>query len=218
MLRVIPPIRTVEAVACSGGPDSMSVLSFIRNSKPNIKVLFFDHGTDSSQLAKEFLTNYCSAQELDLVIGKVSESKPKKDSWEEFWRNQRYKFLWSTGLTTATGHNLNDVAETYLFGAIHGQPKLIPYQNRNVIRPFLPTSKEEMLNWCRKFSVPYVEDESNSNLRFNRNRIRHQILPEVLKVNPGFLSVIKKKLMSSQEVLQTFSPLGPHFRQPNRKA
>ena len=53
--------------------------------------------------------------------------------------------------------------------------------------------------WAERKNVPFVEDGSNRNLRFCRNRIRHNILPEALKINPGLYKVVKKKLQENSE-------------------
>ena len=96
-----------------------------------------------------------------------------------------------------TCHHLNDVAEWWIFSSLNGSGKLIPYENGDVIRPFLTTPKESLVSWCKRKSVPFVTDPGNKNLRFARSRIRNQIMPEALKINPGLLKVLKKKLINS---------------------
>ena len=129
------------------------------------------------------------------MIGNISQSKPKDQSWEEYWRNERYQFLHSFDKPVITAHNLNDQMENWLFTGFHGQSRLIPYRNKNVIRPFLPTLKSNLIDWCKNKNVPWLEDPSNQNTNFMRNKIRHDILPEVVKVNPGFDKVIFKKVL-----------------------
>ena len=92
------------------------------------------------------------------------------------------------------GHHLDDVIETYLFSTIHGKSKLISYRNQNVIRPFLGTKKSDFVKWCQDKKVPFWDDKSNLDVDFARNRIRHNIIPEVLKINPGIHKVVKKLL------------------------
>lgn len=196
MIRFIHHLPRECVVACSGGADSMAILSFLTfNSKRNVTVAYFDHKTEFGNQAKEFIKDYCAQRNLSLKIGEISDSKPKDQSWEEYWRIQRYQFLHSFDLPVITAHNLNDQMETWLFTGFHGQSRLIPYQNKNVIRPFMPTLKQELVQWCKNKNVPWLEDPSNQNTNFMRNKIRHDILPEVLKVNPGFDKVIFKKVM-----------------------
>jgi tRNA(Ile)-lysidine synthase len=92
-----------------------------------------------------------------------------------------------------TGHHLGDAIETWIFTSLHGDSKLIPYSRGNVIRPFLITPKEEIRSWASRRNLTWIEDESNIDPRYMRNRIRMHIVPEALKVNPGLGTVIRKK-------------------------
>jgi tRNA(Ile)-lysidine synthase len=209
MIKLCGHIRPsdIKGVALSGGVDSMALLSFLRNEqRPRwIKAFFFDHGTETSEKAHEFVAGYCALKGIDLEVGRLRKSKPKKDSWEEFWRKERYKWLHSQPFIIATAHHLNDVAETYLWSMAHGHPRFIHYQKpfdeqetQNIVRPLLLTPKSELVSWCERHQVPYIEDHSNEDLRFTRNRIRHNIMPEMLKVNPGFLKIVARKLIEDQ--------------------
>jgi len=192
MINLCGPVKNIKYVACSGGVDSMALLTFLHRANKDIGVAFFDHGTETSREAEEFLMPYCANKDIIFRKRILTKSKPKGDSWEEFWRNERYKFLHSLNGDVATGHHLDDAAETYLFGCIHGKPKYIWHRLKNVVRPLLLTPKSELISWCDRHKVRYVEDETNKDTRFVRNRIRHNIIPEVLQVNPGFLTVVRK--------------------------
>jgi tRNA(Ile)-lysidine synthase len=196
MIRILDKLPKECIIACSGGADSMAALSFLTNhNKRNVTVAYFDHGTEFGAEAKSFVQDFCQHNNLNLSIGQITEPKSKDESWEEYWRNQRYLFLHSFNLPVITAHNLNDQMENWLFTGFHGQPRLIPYQNRNVIRPFMLALKSELIEWCKSKNIPWLEDPSNQNTNFMRNKIRHDILPEVLKVNPGFDKVIFKKVL-----------------------
>lgn len=204
MIHLVGQIKDITAVACSGGPDSMAALSFIYNTNPSIIALHFDHHTKHAEKARLFFVAYCLEHDIHYEIGEIYGSgKPKEDSWEEYWRKQRYEFFRSRPYQIATAHHLNDVAETYLWGCIHGQPRFIHYQcplATNVVRPFLLTKKEELVDWCHRHNVPYIEDITNSDPRFTRNSIRHNIIPEVEKINPGFLKVVARSLKEKLDI------------------
>ena len=70
-------------------------------------------------------------------------------------------------------------------------------QLNRVFRPFLLNTKAQLTEWCVRHGVAWVEDLSNQDVHFPRNRIRNRILPECLEVNPGLLKVLKKKYFSS---------------------
>ena len=129
-----------------------------------------------------------------MVARRISSSKPADKSWEEYWRVERYKFFHSLSAPVITAHHLDDQIETWLMGAIHGQPKLIPYRNRNVIRPFLLTTKSDFIEYAETKFVSWVEDDTNMNYAHARNRVRHEIIPEVMEINPGIHKVIAKKV------------------------
>lgn len=203
---IIAP-HDIKGVALSGGVDSMALLSFLRNEqRPRwIKGFFFDHDTEASAKARKFVTDYCKERDIDLAVGVIRGAKPSSDSWEEYWRNQRYAWLHKQNLVIATAHHLNDVAETYIWGMAHGHPRIIHYRkpakpgDQLIVRPLLLTPKQELYDWCHRHKVPYIEDASNSNLKFTRNRIRHEIMPQMLQVNPGFLKVVARKVEEKYE-------------------
>ena len=194
MINVLGKIPSNVTLACSGGPDSMAILDFLRNGKKKVRIAHFDHGTSHGSLAREFISDFCSDKSIEIVIGALDEKKPERESWEAWWRDQRYRFFKSLDCTIVTGHHLNDVAEWWIFTSLHGVSKLIPYKNEKVIRPFLPTASSELISWCSRKNVKYVTDPGNSNVNFARSRIRHNIFEEALEINPGLLTVLRKKI------------------------
>lgn len=200
MIRIQGNLGSKVYLACSGGIDSMAILDFLRKSRKEVVVCYFDHGTKHSHDVLIKLKEYCDNEKIEMICGKSTREKNKNESLEEYWRNIRYDFLHSIGHDVITCHHLDDVVETYLFTTFHGKSKLISYRNRNVIRPFLCTRKEDFVKWCERKKVPYWDDKSNKDVRFARNRIRHNIVPEVLKVNPGIHKVVKRLLVNSIEL------------------
>lgn len=185
-------------LACSGGVDSMAIADFYKRGGKNFTLAHYHHGTPQADQYLNFLRSWSVENKIPLVHAKLTDSKPSKTSPEEFWRINRYKFLNSLPGKVVTCHHLNDVAETWLFSSIHGNPKLISRTNKNVVRPFLTTTKETLLQWAINKKVEWVEDETNMDVHYPRNRIRHHMMDEALQVNPGFLSVIKKKLINEK--------------------
>jgi len=188
----IPPALTV---ALSGGVDSMVLLDFVLNGgRRSVKLAYFHHGTAHAEDALKFVTDLSKTLKIDLTVGRLEEQPPNGVSMEEFWRNARYKFLDSLPGPIALAHHLDDVIETWIFSALHGRPKLIPYRRNACFRPFLTVKKSEILEWAKKNRVPYIEDPSNANANcgYVRNHIRHNIVPEALKVNPGLHKVMRR--------------------------
>jgi tRNA(Ile)-lysidine synthase len=199
MIKLLGKVPDTIYVACSGGPDSMAALNFLNNGRRNVKVAYFDHGTEHGDAARRFVIDYCKNENLKYTLGTVARNRAPSESREEYWRNERYAFFKSLEAPVITAHHLDDVAEWWVFSSLHGESKLIPYRNEDVIRPFLLTSKQELMEWCSHHSVPYVKDPTNKNLAYMRNLIRHRILPQCLKVNPGLNKVLVKKIRNSTE-------------------
>lgn len=203
MIHLIGKIPNKIYVACSGGPDSMAALDFLIRGKRDVTVLSFNHGTEFGDQAEEFLIKHCAIKDIKAHFGKITRSKYKNESPEEFWRNERYKFFFQfDDVPIVLAHHLNDAIETWLFSSMHGNPKLIPVQSGNLIRPFLITPKQELVDWCFRYDIPYLKDPSNKNLRYPRARIRHMIMPNVKMINPGIAKVIKKKYLRERKDLE----------------
>ena len=177
----------------------MAALSFVLNNPNNdVEVLFFNHNTPSSNEAESFLRRFCEERTLTLHTGRLEAVRPPRTSQEEFWRDQRYKFFDGyVDKPIITAHHLDDVVEFYVFSSLHGKAKITPYRRGNVIRPFLLTKKEVLVNWCDRKNTPWIEDTSNTDNTYARNRIRNVIMPEIKKINPGIQKVVAKKVKSA---------------------
>jgi tRNA(Ile)-lysidine synthase len=181
-------------VACSGGVDSMAVVDFLRNNH-DVTVCYFDHGTAHSIRARDFVSKYCTENNLPIIIGTIGYAQKKPgQSIEEFWRKERYKFLHGINAEVITAHHLDDCVETWVWSSMHGTGKIIPYRNKNVIRPFRLTRKRDFELWTDLKNVSHIEDDSNVDTCYTRNYIRHEMMPHVLRVNPGIHKTIAKKV------------------------
>ena len=188
-------------LACSGGVDSMAAADFFRRGNKNFTLAYFHHNTSQADKMLSHVSNWGKDNNVKVVTEYLTVPKSKDQSKEEWWRIERYNWfekLAQDGSNIITCHHLNDVAETWIFSSLHGNSKLIPFQRDYIVRPFLLNTKDQMVDWCVKHNVPWVEDESNKDINCPRNRIRHIILPEVLKINPGLLTVLRKKYLANK--------------------
>jgi tRNA(Ile)-lysidine synthase len=196
MIKVQSKLPKKLYLACSGGVDSMAALDFLRR-KHDIKVLHFNHGTAHGDLAERFVRDYCRANNISYIIDRVKQTCPPGPSREAWWREKRYEFLHRYDVAPViTCHHLDDCVETWLMSSMHGTGKWIPYRNRNVIRPFRLNRKRDFEMWCALQNVPWIEDDSNEDIHYARNFIRHEMMPSVLKVNPGIHKTIRKKIVT----------------------
>ena len=184
-------------IAVSGGVDSMAALDFLRRNH-EVEVFHFNHGTEHSKDAETCVRKYVQKYDLPFQIRGLSKvHKPKNKSQEEYWRQERYKWIdmfAQSHLPVLTCHHLDDCVEIWVWSSMHGTSKIIPYNRGNVLRPFRQTRKRDFELWANLNNVEYVEDVSNIDTTYIRNYIRHQMMPHVLKVNPGIYKTISKKV------------------------
>lgn len=203
-MKMLGDVPARVGVALSGGIDSMVLLDFLIKGRRDITIFHYHHGTDHAEDAYLFVKGLADTLNIPMVVGHLEEPVPPKRSKEDFWRECRYNFLDQTGYPSPIllAHHLDDVLETWLFSSFHGTPKIVPYMRNNCLRPMLMVKKEEILDWAERHSVPHINDPSNENTGFMRNKIRHQIVPTVKEINPGIHKVLAKKV---QEQYNTYN-------------
>jgi tRNA(Ile)-lysidine synthase len=217
MIKVQGTLPRKIYVACSGGVDSMAAVDFLKRNH-DVFVLHFNHGTEHGTKAMEFVGNYCSDKDIGFLTNggpwtmnaapsprRVAapykrREKNANESQEEYWRWIRYDWLERcTERQVVTGHHLDDCVETWVWSSMHGTGKIIPYsRNDRILRPFRLTRKRDLELWANLKSVPYIEDDSNTDTCYTRNYIRHEMMPHVLKVNPGIHKTIAKKVKEDE--------------------
>jgi len=128
----------------------------------------------------------CESLQVPLFLEKRPVRKKKGQSPEEAARLARYDFLTRVAKQNAfsriaTAHHRDDQAETVLMRVLTGSGlsglKGIRARNGKFIRPLLGTSKAEILSYLKKRRQPFCTDQTNKDVRFLRNRIRHRLLP-----------------------------------------
>lgn len=197
MLNLLCKIPNNCYVACSGGVDSMVLCNFLLSSKKKFTIVHIHHGTEHANDAYEFVKQYSQKNNIPMITKLIRPfDNIMKKSCEAYWREQRYELFHSLSNNVVTAHHLDDAVEWWVFSSLHGKSKLIPMKNKNVIRPLLITEKHKILNWAKRKNVNHINDPSNLKTKYKRNLIRHNIIPDVLQVNPGIRKVIKKKYLN----------------------
>ena len=156
----------------------------------------------------------------------AGEAKRQGQGIEETAREMRYAFLQKTAEqigadVIATAHNADDNAETLLLNLIRGSALRgltgIPPRRGKLVRPLLTTTRKEIEEYLRLYSVPHVEDSTNSSDAYSRNRVRHRVLPEMDAVNPWLVERMGetiRRLRADEQYLsaQAEETLGPLLR------
>lgn len=201
---LIPP-GTGVLCALSGGADSMYLLCRLLEGREQygwtVSAAHFNHGLrPTAQRDEEFVRHWCGKQNIQLFCLRENVEEyaaQNKLSVEEAGRVLRYRFLESTAweqgdsehpILVATGHHAGDNAETVLMNLIrgcglHGLTG-IPERRGNLVRPMLAVTRREIEDYLEEHSVPHVEDETNADPAFTRNRVRLQLLPLLEELNP----------------------------------
>ena len=200
-LGVVPGDRVL--VAFSGGKDSTALLSLLDRFKGDLGLelvaCHVHHGIRRDQADRDeaFCRAFAKERGIPFTARRADVPtfcKEKGLGLEEGARRERYRLLREAAKETrcrliATAHTADDEAETVLFrlargAGFHGAAG-IPQRSGDLIRPLLPYTTEEILAYLKENGLPFVTDESNRDLAFARNRIRHKVLPELEQAVPG---------------------------------
>jgi tRNA(Ile)-lysidine synthase len=197
-------------VAASGGADSMALLLCLHDLAPrmNLKltVAHLNHGIRGEEaVADEAFVRRRSAELGWPFLSESADLKAlaaaARQNLEEAAREARYAFLLRAAAGAgagkiATGHNLDDQAETILFRLLRGSGPgglegIRPVIDGRIIRPLLEIPRSEILAFLHERRSGYREDSTNLDLRYRRNRIRHELIPYLQKhFNPRLTSAL----------------------------
>ncbi len=189
-------------LAFSGGLDSSvlidSFLYFmekqdIKNYKNKILLCHVNHNL--SKFADSWV-KHCQVQAdkwgVSLVIENIKDTNFNGDGLELWARKARYN-IFNNHLKAAdillTGHHMDDQAETFLLQCLRGagvsgmraMPKVKDFGKGFLLRPLLNISKEDFESWATLRKLSWIEDDSNTDIKLDRNFIRHEILPKLEK-------------------------------------
>ena len=202
-------------VAISGGADSVALLLTLHaaNTTPReslgigLSAAHVDHGirpAEESAADHQFVQALCTR--LDIPLHFHRTSVPERvaqtgETIEEAARAVRYDFFHSliaSGQADAvlTAHTLDDQAETVLMkflrgawteglSAIHPVVALPGPRPGKILRPFLNTRRADIEAFLRQSNQPWREDSTNTDTAYTRNRIRHELLPQLRDYNPN---------------------------------
>lgn len=216
----------VIGVGCSGGSDSMALLSFLAQNqeKYDIEVvaIHVDHSIrENSSDDADFVR--AKAREMGVRFYKFRIDAPKiaKDrgiSLESAAREGRYgvfEALLKKGLVDkiALAHQKSDQAETILMhlfrgAGLSGAKGMEAIRDNVYIRPMLNTSKQEIYDWLSENRIDYVDDETNADNTYNRNFVRNVLMREVVKRWPSAVDAITsfaKSIAEDDELINSMA-------------
>ena len=198
-------------LAVSGGLDSICLAHFFIENRETLGIEWLGiahvhHGLREGTADRDaaFVEAFAKSHGVPFFLKKLDGEalKAAEGSLEENARDARYKALmdslattWSQRNKTAivTAHHAGDQAETMYMRlrrgttltGLRGIQALRQAQGFFIYRPFLNVSREELLAYARENGLEWCEDESNVDVKFARNKIRHVFLPHLEENCPG---------------------------------
>ena len=184
-------------VACSGGPDSMALLSLVIKLKKEtgIKVIVahINHNVRSeSESEKDFVYNYCVSNDLIFEYMKIENYDGY--NFENEARDRRYSFFDKLANKynckyVLTAHHGDDLIETILMRIVRGSSlkgysgfsRISSRDGYSIFRPLIHMTKDEILEYDKLNGIDYVIDKTNFLDVHTRNRYRKYILPDLKK-------------------------------------
>lgn len=211
------PVKGI-VVAVSGGPDSVALLrAILSSSRPDpIVIAHVNHGLRGAEsdadedfvrrLHARFQVEHADRLHFECErIDTAGQARAERVNLEALARRQRYRFLVRVAqkyrcTCIVTGHTANDQAETVLHRLIRGAgwrglrgilPRYRISPRLELRRPLLSVRRSEVMAYLQGIGQDFRSDSSNADLRFARNRIRHELLPLLeQQYNPGIVSIL----------------------------
>ncbi len=195
-------------LAVSGGVDSMVMLHLFREAGYTVGVAHGNFGLRGTESDGEemFVSEFCAKHRIPFFsrrfdtknyaerhgVSLQMAARELRYRWfDELMVEGRYHWL-------ATAHHLNDNLETVLLRWSHGsgldQLKGIPRKNERIIRPLLFAGRQEIVAFAKQSGIAWREDSSNLATHYQRNFIRHEIVPKLKEINPSLESTFQQTL------------------------
>lgn len=193
-------------VGVSGGPDSMALLHLLNSlySSAALTVAHLNHQLRPGAAAEaQLVAGTASSRGMACFVDEVDVAMLAKDeglSLEEAGRLARYRFFAKTAVeigasNVAVAHNADDQVETILMhllrgsglAGLRGMAPVSPMPGApeiNLLRPLLGVGRTEIERYCHQQGLQPVEDDSNLDTTFYRNRLRHELIPFLEQFNP----------------------------------
>jgi tRNA(Ile)-lysidine synthase len=202
-------------VGVSGGADSLSLIHLLlqlcgpgkRYPGVEVQAAHLNHllrGAESEHDA-QVVAHTMETWGVPFTLGRTDVpalARREKRSLEDAARVARYRFLREVagGQPIAVAHHADDQVETLLLHWLRGSGLAglvgMPPRQGDIIRPLLGITRAEILAYCREHALAPLEDQSNRDPRFLRNRVRHELLPLLQELNPA----IRRTLLRNAEV------------------
>lgn len=205
------PDSSIFYVAYSGGLDSTVLLhsakraaqTLVSKRRIHLKAIHVHHGLSVNADAwSEHCRAECARLDIPLAVEHVS-LEVSDGSFERAAREARYaafKKHLSSDDVLLMAHHKDDQFETVLMRLMRGSdgsllagiPEFRKLESGVLFRPFLAIRRADLERYADECGLGWVEDESNKAMYIDRNRIRHQVAPRLLKQEPQLYSILEQ--------------------------
>ena len=210
-------------VGLSGGRDSVALLHALHHSDyaKKIRAVHVHHGLSAhADEWAAFCKTLCGTLGIALEIIRVTVETGARISVESAARDARYDALarvCKTDSLVALAHHADDQIETFFLQLLRGagtrglaaMPAFAPTSAAQpaLWRPLLGASRKEISAYVSAHDLVHIEDNSNSNLRFKRNALRLDVLPEIEKHFPAYRTALLRSISHQQTALELINEL-----------
>ena len=215
-------------VGVSGGTDSMCLLYLLERASEKMGFDFVavhvNHNLrgEESERDQNFVEKYCQKNNIKLICESVDVNKyatKYAKTIEQAARELRYemfdKIMQKEKATVlAVAHHKDDQAETILMHIARGSSlkgaRGMSLKNGNTIRPLLNFTREDIEQYNKANKIPSIKDSSNDDVNYNRNYVRHKVLPSLEKAYPDVVNSLCKfasKCSVDDDFIQSMIPL-----------
>ena len=209
-------------VAVSGGPDSVVLLDALHREGFFVVIAhcnFHLRGEDSN-LDAEFvkgLANKYQAPYCQIDFDTEREAKERGVSIEMVARDLRYEWFermaeeWQCE-RIAVAHNADDVVETFFLNltrgsGLQGLSGMAELRGK-IVRPLLNVSRKQIMDYIVEYDLQYRIDATNLETIYTRNKIRHNVIPQLEEINPSFLDTMADNMRfiaSAQSIVEAYA-------------
>ena len=224
------PARKLYLVALSGGGDSVALALMMKEQGLNIHALHcnFHLRGEESDRDERFVRSFCQEHDIALEVkhfDTISSARRNKTSIEMEARELRYKWFAERAShlgaeAICVAHHKDDQAETLLLNLIRGtglQGLAAMHPDRTInglriLRPLLDITKAEILQYLASKGQTYVTDSTNLERDALRNRIRLDVMPLLLELNPNITDCLTRTAYNVRMELDTASEESRYHR------
>ncbi len=205
--------QSKNLIAVSAGLDSMVLVDLCRKLSINFSIIHcnFRLRDKESEAETQFLTQFCEENNIEVFTNyfntkeyalknqlsiQVAARNLRYTWFEEILQKHHFNYL-------LTAHHANDSLETFLINLSRGTGieglTGIPERNNYIIRPLLPFSRKQILEYAQENNLKWCEDSSNNQDKYLRNNIRHNVIPKLEELNPLFLESFQNTLQNLEQ-------------------